>query len=249
MITYLTLTRRELGSFFVSFIGYVVLAIAALLMGLCFVILVSSLEHLPLSLSILDLFLNFFFWMILLFSAPVITMRLFALEKSLGTFETLMTAPVNDFQVICAKFTAALVFYMILWLPLLLYIVLLRYFTNTPNIADAGALEGMFLGIFLLGCLYMAMGCFASALTKNQIIAAMISFAMGLGLYSLSFVAEHFPLQQTWANEILSSASVRAHLQNFSHGIIDTRAVVFYASLTVFFLFLTHRAVESRRWK
>ena len=174
-----------------------------------------------------EVFFSLYFWMILLFSAPAITMRLFSLEKYSGTFETLMTTPVSDLQVVLAKFTAALIFYMVMWLPLLACILLLRYFTNDSSALDVGGLEGTFLGIFLLGCLYMSLGCFASALTSSQIIAAMISFAMGISFFILSFMVERFPLQQTWATEILGYASMRAHLQDFSHGVIDTRALSF----------------------
>src|ERR1700677_2831992 len=119
MQAYLTLTRRELGSFFLSWIGYIVIAGAVFLMGLSFVSLLNNLQGQPTPMPITEIFLNLCFWLIVLFSAPIITMRLFALEKYSGTFETLMTAPVGDTEVVLAKFTAALIFYMIMWLPLL----------------------------------------------------------------------------------------------------------------------------------
>lgn len=249
MLAYLTLTRRELGGFFVSFMGYVVIAVSVFLMGLCFVSLIGLLQHQFLPMPVTEFFLSFYFWMILLFSSPAITMRSFSLEKYSGTFETLLTAPVSDLQVVFAKFTATLIFYMVMWAPLLGCILLLRHFSNDTGPLDVGALEGTFVAIFLLGCLYMSLGCFASALTSSQIIAAMISFALGISLFILSYLVDSFPLQQTWVTELLSNASMRRHLQDFSHGVIDTRAVVFYVSLTAFFLFLTYRVVESRRWK
>ncbi len=176
-------------------------------------------------------------------------MRLFSLEKYSGTFETLMTTPVSELQVVLAKFTAALFFYLVMWLPLVGYVFVLRYLTNDATLVDPGTLASTFLGIFLLGALYMALGCFASALTSSQIIAAMLSFAIGIGLFILGFIVDQFPLRKSWGTETLSYMSMHLHMRDFSRGVIDTRYVVFYVTLTIFFLFLTHRVVESRRWK
>jgi ABC-2 type transport system permease protein len=249
MQVYLTLTRRELGTFFFSWIGYIVIAGAAFLMGFSFYTLLDKLQGESISMPITELFLNFCFWLILLFSAPLITMRLFALEKYSGTFETLMTAPVGDMAVVLAKFTAALVFFMTMWLPLLGCVFILRYFTHGSNLVEAGALAGTFLGIFLLGSLYMAIGCFASALTRNQIVAAIISFAIGAAFFLLSFLADQFALQKTWESQVLDCVCVWRQMQEFARGVVDTRAIVFQLTAAAFFLFLTGRVVESRRWK
>ena len=249
MQVYWTLTRRELGTFFFSWIGYIVIAGATFLMGFSFYTLLDKLQGEAISMPITEVFLNFCFWLILLFSAPLITMRLFALEKYSGTFETLMTAPVGDLAVVLAKFTSALVFFMIMWLPLLGCVFILRYFTHGSNLVEAGTLCSTFLGIFLLGSLYMAIGCFASALTRNQIIAAMISFAIGAALFLLSFLADTLALQKTWATRALDCVCVWRQMQEFARGVVDTRYIVFYLTSTLFFLFLTCRVVESRRWK
>lgn len=250
MFAYLTLTRRELGGFFVSFMGYVVIAMSVFLIGLSFVSIVSVLGNRSTPMPITELFYNCtYFWLIFLYSAPVITMRLFSLEKYSGTFETLMTTPVSELQVVLAKFTAALFFYLVMWLPLVGYVFILRYLTNDPTLVDPGTLGSTFLGVFLLGALYMALGCFASALTSSQIIAAMLSFAMGIGLFILGFIADQFPLRKSWSSETLGYMSMHVHMKDFSRGVIDTRYIVFYVTMTIFFLFLTHRVVESRRWK
>jgi ABC-2 type transport system permease protein len=249
MQVYWTLTRRELGTFFFSWIGYIVIAGAVFLMGLDFYTLAVKLQGESIPMPITEIFLNFCFWLILLFSAPLITMRLFALEKYSGTFETLMTAPVGDMAVVLAKFTAALVFFMIMWLPLLGCVGILRYFTRGSNLVEAGTLCSIFLGIFLLGSLYMAIGCLASALTRNQIVAAIISFAIGVTLFLLSFLADQFPPQKTWETQVLDRFCVWQQMQEFARGVVDTRCIVFYLTATCFFLFLTCRVVESRRWK
>src|SRR5439155_6578002 len=123
----------------------------------------------PTPLPLTDMFYAIdFFWLVILVGPPVITMRLFALEKFSGTFETLMTSPVSDLQVVLAKFTAGLVFYAVIWLPLLGCIYLVRYYSNDPAALDVGAVGGTFLGITLLGGLFISLGCCASALTRSQ---------------------------------------------------------------------------------
>ena len=116
MKIYLTLLRRELAAFFFSLTGYVIIAAVTLLVGLSFVVLLTNLGNDPFTVPVTEMFYStFFFWLILLLATPVITMRLFALEKSSGTFETLMTTPVSDVQVVAAKFAAAVVFYIKFW--------------------------------------------------------------------------------------------------------------------------------------
>lgn len=249
MQVYTTLTRRELGTFFYSWIGYIVIAGAVFLMGFSFYTLLDKLQGESIPMPITELFFNFYFWIILLFSAPIITMRLFSLEKYSGTFETLMTAPVGDTAVVLAKFTAALIFFMIMWLPLLACVFVLHYFTHGSNLVDAGTLCSTYLGIFLLGMLYMSIGCMASALTKNQIVAAMISFSIGISLFFVSFLAQELPLHASWAMKAIDTVSVWRQMQEFGRGVVDTRYIVFYVSATGFFLFLTCRVVESRRWR
>jgi ABC-2 type transport system permease protein len=250
MRAYLTLTRRELAGFFYSWIGYVVIAGAVFLMGLSFALLLAKFQREPTPMPVTEMFLRSeFLWLILLFSAPIITMRLFALEKYSGTFETLMTTPVSDLAVVLAKFSAALILYLITWLPLLGFIMILSYAAHDASFLEPGTLAATFLGLFLIGALYMSFGCFASSLTSNQIVAAMTTFALGLGLFILSFAAQPLAVDKTWANATLNYVSLRAHMEDFAQGMVDTRCLVFYLTSSVFFLFLTHRVVQSRRWR
>lgn len=250
MKIFLTLLRRELAAFFFSVTGYVIIAAAAFLIGLSFVSLVATLGAEPSSMPVTELFYQtFYFWLIVLLATPIITMRLFALEKFSGTFETLMTAPVGDLQVVAAKFSAALIFYMITWLPLLACLFILRHFTHQQTL-DSGTLGGTFLGIFLVGCLFLALGCFASALSRSQMAAAMISFVIGFSLFSLGFLAKAIPAGALpWESQIISYFNLFDQMDNFARGIVELRSVIFYASTAFLFLFLTLRIVESRRWK
>lgn len=247
---YLTLTRRELGAFFVSITGYVIIAAAAFLMGLSFVDLLAQLREDPTPVPVTQLFFATpYFWLILLLGAPVITMRLFSLEKASGTYETLMTAPVGDLQVVLAKFTAAMVFYLLMWLPLLACILIVRHYTTHPAALDVGLLSSTFFGILLLGGLLMSLGCLASALTRSQILAAMLTLTAGFTFFLLSFFAEQAAGNPTWQAEVFSHLALIDQMNDFARGLIDTRHVVLLVSLAFIGLFLTLRALETRRWK
>jgi ABC-2 type transport system permease protein len=250
MQVFLTLFRRELGGYFNSFTGYVVLSVVLLLIGLSFVQIVVGLNGSPTSVPITQLYYQtLYFWLILMLASPVITMRSFALEKDSGTFETLMTAPVSDGQVVAAKFVGALAFYLIICQPLLVCALVLRYFGGAQEAFDFGLLASTGLGILLLGCLYMSLGIFASSVTRSQVTAAMISFAGGLTLFMLSFAGQGSEGEESTLGEVLAAINLRQHMDAFAAGIIDTRAVVLLLSLTAWFLFCTLRVIESRRWK
>lgn len=249
MRVFWTLMRRELTGFFSSISGYVIIAAAAFLLGLSFVVLIINVGEDPQLVPITELFyMTQFFWLVLLIIVPVITMRLFALEKLSGTFETLMTTPVNDVQVVAAKFTAAIVFYMVTWLPLLACLFFLRHFTSNQSGFDPGAVGGTFLGILVLGCLFISLGCFASALTRSQVTAAMIALALCVSIFLVSFLAEKVP-GSDWKSQVLFFFGLPEKMHDFVRGVVDTRTVVFCVTTCFLFLFLTLRVIESRRWK
>jgi ABC-2 type transport system permease protein len=250
MQIFLTLLRRELAAFFLAITGYVIIASVTLLNSLSFVVLMTNLGSSPSPMPVTEMFYRtYFFWLVVLLAAPVITMRLFALEKASGTFETLMTTPVSDLQVVAAKFAAAVIFYLVTWLPMIGCLLVVRHFTNQPGALEGGTVGGMYLGIFLVGCLFLSLGCFASAISRTQMGAAMISFVLGVTLFSLGFLAEALPATAQWQSQVLSYFGLFEQMHDFARGVVDTRTVTFYVSATFFFLFLTLRAVESRRWK
>ena len=250
MIAFFTLARRELGGYFLSLTGYIIIAAALFLMGLSFVVLLKNLQQEATTMPITEMFyVTSSFWFILVLTTPVITMRLFALEKFTGTFETLMTTPVRDSQVVLAKFTAAMIFYFVMWLPLVGCIWAVRHFTNDTSAFDLGTLAATYLGILLLGGLFVALGCCASALTRSQVAAAMVSLALGASLFLLAYLAKQVPAQAGWQTEALASFALFDQMHDFARGIVDTRSVVLFVSLTFFVLLLTLRVVEGRRWK
>jgi ABC-2 type transport system permease protein len=177
------------------------------------------------------------------------TIRTFALEKFSGTYETLMTSPVSDLQVVLAKFWGALLFYAVTWVPLLVYLLIVRRYSDDPASFDARVVTSTFLGILLIGAVFMALGCFASALTRSQSVAAMLTYALGLTIFLLSLRALVAGAPTSWSVKLYSHIAMTQHVEDFARGAIDTRSVVYYLSLTVLFLFLTWKVVESRRWR
>jgi len=250
MQVFLTLLRRELATYFVSLTGYVISAAVAFLCGLSFWTLISGMGSGSFPSPVTEMFFSSeLFWFILLIANAVITMRLFAHEKYSGTYETLMTTPVGDLQVVSAKFTAAWCFYMIMWLPCLGCCFIIQHYAKQAGALDPGLMGGTFAGIGLFGAFFIAFGCFASALTTNQMVAAMLTLLIGMGLFALSYVANAGAAGAGWRAELLGRFGLFDQMREYAHGVIDTRSVLFLLSMAFFFLFLTLRVVESRRWK
>ncbi len=250
MRTYWTLVCRELGAHFFSWTGYVIIAAVAFLIGFSFTSLLEGLNGMATPVPVTQLFYqSTYFWDIFVVVPALITMRSFAHEKASGTYETLMTTPVSETQVVLAKFTGALLFHLLSWLPLLGCLSVIHRYSATGSSMDAGAVGATFLGILLLGSLYTAMGIFASAITRSQIIAGMVSLALGQGLFKLSFLGSTLPADAGWVADLVSHVKLLEHMREFSQGSVDTRQIIFYLTMTALFLVLAWKTVETRRWK
>ena len=250
MSVMLTLTRRELASHFFSIRGYVIMAGVQLLLGASLLTVVYLLNGRAYDLPFTEKFPQTeFFWLVLLMVSPVITMHTFAQEKSSGTFETLMTTPVSDMQVVLSKFIGSYLFFLIAFLPTLLYPFIVKQYAHEAIAVDIGAVFCLGFGIGLFGAFFMAMGCFASSLTRSQIVAAVLTFATGTSLFILGYLTDLHPSDMKWWHLTLQHVSMLRHMQDFSTGIIDSRHVIYYVSLTGVFLFFTLKSIESRRWK
>ncbi len=179
---------------------------------------------------------------VLLFLVPLLTMRLLAEEKRSGTAELLFTYPLTDWAVILGKFLAALLIYAILLGCTVIYALALGLITRV----DPGVLLASYLGLVLLASSCMALGLFASSLTENQIIAGVVGFALVLLFWIIGWVKE---VGSGLPATILPLFSLLDHFENFTRGVIDTRDLVYHLSFIYFFLFLTKRQLESRRWR
>ncbi len=250
MRKFYALLSREVRSYFYSPIAYIVLIFFLLISGVDFYFQVSFMNQRQVQYTVQEAFFNsVFFWFAFVLIFPLITMRLFAEEFKLGTIEPLMTAPVRDWQVVLSKFFGALVFYLILWVPPAFYFIIFQQITGQPAAHSAGAYSGSYLMLLLLGMFYLSIGCLASVLTKNQIIAAIISFCAITLLFFLGLVQFILLDVSSAMRDLLGYFSAIEHMGTFSRGVIDTRPIVLYVTMTIVMLALTHQAFQSRKWR
>lgn len=247
-----SLIRREFAAYFLSPIAYVTLAVFLLVTGHLFFLTLSGLTETgprggeyPMQALLGDEK----FWLVFLFIPPLLTMRLLAEERGTGTLEMLLTAPIRDWQVVAGKYIGAVLFYLVLWLPTLVYVPILLnldWATWQPRI-DPWPVLTSYLGVVLAGAMFLAVGLFVSSLVKSQLVAAMISLVV-----SLVFVVAAFWRPDLDANsltaKVVAFVSVPEHFRrDFTRGLVDTRHLVLYLSVTAFCLFLTVRSLEARR--
>jgi ABC-2 type transport system permease protein len=178
---------------------------------------------------------------ILLLLTPILTMRLLAEEKRAGTAELLFTYPIPDWGVIMGKFLAAFAVFATFLVFTVVYPVMFAFLTRI----DWGQIASGYLGVFLLGGATLALGLFASSLTANQIIAAISAFALLLLFWLIGAPQEI----GSAGGGLLGVLSLRDHLPNLAKGVIDTKDLLYYLCFAFFFLFLTKRQLESRRWR
>ena len=250
MTKFLTLLSREVKSIFYSPIAYIILCFFLILTGLCFYSGVAYLSRGATEVTVVEAFFDSVpFWIGFILIFPPITMRLFAEEFKMGTIETLMTAPVSDAQVVLAKFGGALVFYCVLLLPTLLYFVIFQQIAHTDAANAAAAYWGSYLQLLMVGMLFLSVGCLASVLTQNQMVAAVISLSLITFFFLGGLMAFFSPNVSPGLRMFSSYISPLEHMAEFSKGVIDSRRFVFYGSGTLLMLLLTHVVFQYRRWK
>jgi ABC-2 type transport system permease protein len=240
-----TLLRRELNAYFASVLGYIVLMFFLLVMGVTFAVIVNYLNRGPTQLTAMKILFSMF-WLPSLVVVPMITMRLLAEEKRSGTIEVLMTAPVTDFEVVFAKWLGAVALYTLMWALTGLYVLILRHFSGGATALDPGPIISGYLGVWLVGQFFIGIGLLSSAMTKNQIAAALMSFAaIFVLLIVLNWLGYLFPGGPM--GKLFRALSAFEHMEDFARGIVDLRPVVLYASGSVLALFLCTRVLESRK--
>jgi ABC-2 type transport system permease protein len=237
---------RELRAYFLSPLAYVVAALLLVVNGLTFGVILSFLNDPRSGIGApLELFFGqtLYFWLVLLFVTPVLTMRLLSEERRSGTIETLMTAPINEIQVVVGKFLAAFVFYAFLWAPTLSYAGILAYYDRV----DWGPVASGYVGILGIGAVFLSIGLLATALTRSQLVAAILTFALLIPVFTFGLL--EMLANGEAAKTVLGYLNLWQHMDELSKGIVDTRHLVYYASTTVFFLFLAARALAARKWR
>jgi ABC-2 type transport system permease protein len=230
------IAKREIAAFFVSPIAYLVGAAFLFITGLFFVftVVIGKLATLAQVFQVISV--------ILLFVAPILTMRLLSEETRSGTLELLMTAPVRDWEVVLGKFVATFLFFVAMLAPTFYYLFLLTRFDN-PDIPVT--LSG-YLGIILLGATLISFGLLTSAMSANQIVSAVLGIALSLTFWLVGGLANTV---QGFPGILLTYLSIQEHFFDFVWGLISSSNIVYFLSVTAVSLFLATRVLEVRRWR
>jgi len=240
----IVLFRRELSAYSTSAaaFGTMVIVLVVTGVGTYFTARLSRGE--PTRIDVL-LFQPLTLWAMALISSALLPMRLFAEEKKSGTIETLMTAPVTEVEVVLAKYFAALFLFVLMFAPTASYIHILREFSSGIPDIDCAILLSGYLIFLLIGAFYLSVGLLISALTSNQTVAALASFAIIFTMFTTGIVIYMFHANAGSVSEYVCSFQ---HILDFSSGIVDSRPIVLYLSGTALALFATVKVLESRRW-
>ena len=232
----IAIAKKELSTYFSSPIAYIILLGTLSLFNIFFFMIVDQNKEV----SLVEIFQVMEFMFVLLI--PIVTMRLFAEERSAGTMEFLMTAPLSNTTIVLGKYLGILSFFSLLLALTLVYYGVIEYFGSPDR---ATILTG-YLGIFLEGALFIAIGLMASSWTSNQIISAMVSFVLLFLLYS----ADNFSIYFSGSmKDIVTQLSTRNHLDHFARGIISPADIMYFFSGIIVCLTLARLSIENRLWR
>jgi ABC-2 type transport system permease protein len=249
----LAIANKELKSYFASPIAYIIIGFFALVFGYFYFVSLLFFAQASLqmgmpgagqinihNMAIRPLLSNVS--VVALFVLPLITMRTYAEEKRTGTIELLLTSPVTDAQIVLGKFLGALALFALMLAVTLIHMAVLFYFGNP----EWKPIASGYLGLLLMGASFLSIGLLISSLTKNQIVAGMVTFVVLLLLWTLSWMADSAsPMMRS----VLMALSITDHFDDFARGVIALTHLVYYLSFITFGLFLTVKSVDSERWR
>jgi ABC-2 type transport system permease protein len=239
------IVKREFLAYFVSPLAYVILTAFLLINGYVFYLIVMALNapETPRTALMSLFFTSVFYWIFMMIVSSVISMRLLSEERRSGSIESLLTAPVSEGTVVVGKFFGGWCFFLFLWLPTVIYPFLLARYGSL----DWGPIASGYLGIALVGALFISAGTFASSLTKNQIVAAVIGFVIILAIFLVGIFKDF--VNDPRLRDALGYLNLLEHMEDFARGIVDTRRLVYVGSTVAFFLFLATRALDANKGK
>jgi len=240
------LLLKEIRSFLSSVIGYVVMAVFLLLTGLFMWGFPGNLLVLDQGYATLDTLFYVAPW-VFMFLVPAVTMRSFSEEKRTGTIELLFTRPLTDFQIILAKYFAGVVLVLLALLPTLIYYYSVYNLGNPVGNIDQGGTLGSYIGLLFLAAGFTAIGIFASSLSDNQVVAFILALFLCFVCYSGLEQIASFDLLGSFDRSV-QELGIAEHYDSMSRGVIDTRDVVYFISLSGIFIVLTKAVLQSRKW-
>ncbi|WP_028606294.1 gliding motility-associated ABC transporter permease subunit GldF [Olleya sp. ITB9] len=236
----LAILKKEINSFFASPIGYLVIAIFLLLNGLFLWLFKGEFNILDNGFADLSSFFLLSPW-ILIFLIPAVTMRSFSDEKKQGTLELLLTKPISTLQLVLGKYFGALALILIALLPTLLYVYTVYKLGNPTGNLDFGSTLGSYFGLLFLVATYTAIGVFASTISDNQIVAFIIAVFLCLFFY-IGFEG----IADVTSSNIIENLGINAHYKSISRGVLDTRDIIYFLSITVLFIALTKLNIKKQ---
>jgi ABC-2 type transport system permease protein len=244
-----TILSHEIRMLLVSASTYIAAVLFLAVMGLIFSGVLESYSAAAQETSPAAVFFQLF-WLPVFFMVPLLTMKCLAEERRLGTLETLLTAPVSTTEVVLGKYFAAYVLYLLLWASTGGFFYILYKFAGDARFIDVGPLMGGYLFVAVSGLLYVAVGVFASSLTRNQAVAGIFAFVLVFAsIIGVRFVGtlEVFNLASMQpARDAIDYANAFRHLDDFTRGVVDTRQLLFYVSGTVLALIFSILGVEAK---
>lgn len=241
-----TLLVKEINSFFSSLTGYIVLVVFLLINSLFLWVFSTDFNITSMGYASIDgLFVLAPF--VFLFLIPAITMRSFADENKAGTIELLLTKPLTDLQLILSKYFAGLLLVFFALLPTLVYYLSVIWLGYPPGNIDHGAVWGSYIGLLMLGAVFVSIGVFCSVVTDKQVLA----FVLAVFLCGFMYIGFEFIYSLDLFGKVdlfIQSLGINAHYVSMSRGVIDTRDLVYFLSLIIFFILLSKITLEKRKW-
>jgi ABC-2 type transport system permease protein len=242
----ISLLRKEISSFLTSLIGYSVITIFLLAIGLFLWVFPGNFNILDAGFASLESLFVIAPW-VFMFLIPAITMRSFAEEKRTGTIELLITKPITDTQIIGAKYLAGFLLVVIAIVPTLVYYFTVYSLGDPAGNIDSGGTWGSYIGLLVLAAGYVAIGIFSSSITSNQIVSFLVSAMLCFFMYTGFSSIASFELLGA-ADSLILNLGMQAHYNSLSRGLIDSRDVVYFLALIFTFLLLTKTVLNARKW-
>lgn len=246
---YLTILSQEVRTLLYSASTYIAAVLFLVVMGFIFTGVLDLYSKSPQESPPAAVFFQLF-WVPVFFMVPLLTMKSFAEERRQGTLETLLTAPVSTAEVVLGKFSAAYLFYLLLWASTMGFHYLLFLYARDVRYLDTGPLIGGYLFIAVSGLLFIALGILASTLTRSQAVAGILSFTLIFGLiFGLSFLGQSNALDREMFSPVrtaVDSLQIFQHVDDFTHGVVDTRQLFFYLTGATLALILSILGVEAK---
>ena len=241
------LLKKEINSFFSSLIGYIVIIVFLLTLGLIMWIFPGAdFNIIESGYSNIDPLFIVAPW-VFLFLIPAVTMKMFAEEQKSGTIEILLTQPLTDLQIVMAKYFSAVLLVIIALVPTLVYYITVYMLANPAGNIDTAGIIGSYIGLIFLCSGFASIGVFASALSNNQIVSFILAVILSFFFYSGFEFLGSIITQPTISN-LLAQLGISSHYGSMSRGVIDSRDVIYFISLTLFFVFFTRFILEKRKW-